>query len=169
MSAAWRTLRDGAAPGQLGARLAACELDLRERDAEIQRLRREYGLQREQGERREAVAAAVGLEALAKPLAPLLSQLATMQALAAEGRAVRLEDALKLFGKVEQVLAGAGLAPIGRVGEETRFDGQVHQRMSGAEVDEGQPIKVRFVGYRLGETVLLKAMVSRRDGAADPA
>ena len=162
--AAWRTLKEDATPAELGARVAALELDLKERDEEIQRLRREYGLQREQGERRQADAAAEGLEGLARKLAPLLSQLATMQALDAEGRQLRTGDVLKLFGKLDQTLAEAGLARIGTVGEETGFDTRWHQRMSGLGLEEGDPVKVRFVGYRLGESVLLKAMVSRRDG-----
>ena len=96
-----------------------------------------------------------------------LSQLATMQALTANGRPVRADDVLKLFGKLEALLAEAGLVRIGTVGEEVPFDTRVHQRMSGADVREGQPVAVRFVGYRLRDSILCKAMVSRAGAAID--
>jgi len=174
IKAAWADLRaGGVAPEGAAAdprlRTAALEMDLRDRDEEIRRLRQEYERLREQAERQQAGAAAVGFEALARKLAPLLSQLATMQTLAGEGRAVRTEDVLKLFGKVEQVLAGAGLTPVGTVGTEEPFDTHWHQRMSGAALRDGDPVTVRFVGYRLGEAILLKAMVSGKGGAAEPA
>ncbi len=53
------------------------------------------------------------------------------------------------------------------MGEEAPFDTRVHQRMSGADVLDGQPVAVRFVGYRLGETILVKAMVSRAGAAGE--
>lgn len=164
---AWRLLVGGGAPSAGGAaadprtRLAALELDLHGRDAELARVREEYERLRGQAERDKAGAAQAGLDALARRLAPLLSQLATMQALAQGERPVRAEDVLKLFGKVEQVLAQAGLERIGTVGARSAFDTRVHQRLSGADVRDGDAVTVRFVGYRLGESILLKAMVSR--------
>ena len=162
--AAWQAFRGepAAAAGDPRARAVALEMDLRDRDAEIARLRQEYERLQAEAERGRAGAAAAGFQALAKRLAPLLSQLATMQALAETGREVRAADVLKLFAKVEQVLADAGMTRIGAPGEETVFDTRQHQRMSGGDVDDGDPITVRFVGYRLGETMLAKAMVSRR-------
>jgi len=77
---------------------------------------------------------------------------------------VRIEDLLKLFGKIEGVLAEVGLARIGAVGEAVAFDTHLHQRMSGDAVKDKDLVTIRFVGYRLGETALLRAMVSRRDG-----
>ena len=68
----------------------------------------------------------------------------------------------------EQLLAEAGLVRVGEVGTQEPFDTRRHQRMSGADLTDGKPVTVRFVGYRLGETVLLKAMVSRQDGATEP-
>ena len=46
-------------------------------------------------------------------------------------------------------------------GEVCGFDTQLHQRLSGADVQEGDTVRVRFEGYRFGEAVLTKAMVSR--------
>ncbi|MGP1680648.1 MAG: hypothetical protein ACTS6J_26285, partial [Burkholderiales bacterium] len=120
----------------------------------------------QQAQREQARAAAAGVDALARRLAPLCSQLATMQALADSGRAVRAEDVLKLFGKVEAGLRDSGLARIGTVGDTCGFDARLHQRMSGADVADGDAVVVRFVGYRLGGDILLKAMVSRNGAAA---
>jgi len=44
------------------------------------------------------------------------------------------------------------------------FDSQIHQRMSGGDVREGVPVKVRFEGYRFRDAVIVKAMVSREGG-----
>jgi molecular chaperone GrpE (heat shock protein) len=68
---------------------------------------------------------------------------------------------LKLFGKVEAGLRESGLERIGTVGDTCGFDTRLHQRMSGADVADGDAVVVRFVGYRLRGSILLKAMVSR--------
>ena len=148
-----------------GARAAALELDLRERDGDIRRLRQEYERAAQEAQRELAGAAAAGVDALARSLAPLLSQLATMQALADSGRVVRAEDLLKLFGKVEAGWRESGLERIGTVGGACGFDTRLHQRLSGADLADGDAVVVRFVGYRLRGNILLKAMVSR--AAAD--
>ena len=148
------------------ARAAALELDLRERDSDIRRLRREYERSAQQAQRGQAGAVAAGVDGLARGLAPLFSQLATMQALADSGRAVRAEDVLKLLDKVEAGLRESGLERIGTVGDACGFDTRLHQRMSGADVADGDAVVVRFVGYRLRGDILLKAMVSRKVTAA---
>jgi molecular chaperone GrpE (heat shock protein) len=142
-------------------RVASLELDLRQKDGEIAALREEYERLREQGIRERDSAASAGFDALARRLAPLLAQLTTMESLAGGERAPRLKDVFRLFGMLEKVLAEEGLARIGAVGEEAAFDARWHQRIGGAEVDDGDRIRVRFVGYRMGENVLLKAMASR--------
>ncbi|MDO8812570.1 MAG: nucleotide exchange factor GrpE [Gallionella sp.] len=154
----------GNAPEDPRNRVASLELDLRQKDDEIAALREEYGRLRQQGERERGSAASAGFDALARRLAPLLSQLATMESMASGERAPRLEDVFKLFDMLEKVLAEDGLMRIGTVGEETAFDSRWHQRIGGAEVDDGDRIRVRFIGYRMGENVLLKAMVSSASG-----
>lgn len=150
------------------SRTAALELDLQARDQEIERLRQEYERLEQQAQRDSAGAANAGVEALLRRAAPLLSQLATMQALAEAGRTLRVEDTLKLFAKVEQTLTEAGLDRIGAVGQEGPFDPRLHQRLSGADVDAGDAVAVRFVGYALGDNVLLKAMVGRSGAQREP-
>lgn len=151
----------GNAPEDLRNHVAELELDLHQKDGEIDALREEYERLREQGKRERERAASTGFGELARRLAPLLAQLATMEALAGGERAPRLEDVFRLFGTLEDVLAEGGLARIGAVGDVTAFDTALHQRIGGTEVDDGDPVRVRFVGYRLGKAILLKAMVSR--------
>jgi molecular chaperone GrpE len=147
-------------------RLATLEMDLRDRETEIDRLRREYALLQSRQGKPQNGAATRGVEELVRKLAPILSQLATMQALTEEGREITAKDVLKLCARLEQVLEGAGLARVGQVGSDEPFDTRLHERMSGAGMNDRDPVTIRFVGYRLGETVLLKAMVSRRDPSA---
>ena len=149
-----------------GARAWALELDLRERDSDIRRLRQEYERYAQQAQSEQAGAAAAGVDALARRLAPLFSQLATMQTAADSGRSVRAEDVLKLFAKVEAELRESGLERIGTVGDICGFDTRLHQRVSGADVADGDAVVVRFVGYRLRGNILLKAMVSRKAASA---
>ncbi|MCO6456399.1 MAG: hypothetical protein J5I93_13955 [Pirellulaceae bacterium] len=150
-------------PASLASQVASLELDLRDRDAQIARLRQEYAHQAQQAQQAVAEAGDGELAALAKRVAPLLSQLGTMQAMLDGGRELRAADVLKLAGKLKQVFIDCGLEPIGRVGELCGFDTRLHQRMSGGDVDEGQQVKVRFEGYRLREAIVTKAMVSREE------
>jgi molecular chaperone GrpE (heat shock protein) len=55
------------------------------------------------------------------------------------------------------------------VGGQVPFDTRLHQRLSGADVQDDSVVAVRFVGYRLGETIVLKALVSRAGAAPEPA
>ncbi len=148
---------------ELEAVLARLRIDLEQARSEIERLRAEY-IRREQKAAGEAEAAArEALLRLARRVGPLLSQFATMRALAAEGREVRREDLLVMADKLERAFADAGVAAVGAVGEETAFNPKLHQRMSGGDVTDGDPVRVRFVGYACGDTIVTKAMVSRKE------
>ena len=150
----------------LGTRAAALELDLRERESDIRRLQQEYERSAQQAQREQAGAAAACVDTLARRLVPIFSQLATMQALADSGRAVRAQDVLQLFSKVEVGMRESGLERIGTVGDTCGFDPQLHLRLSGADVADGDAVVVRFVGYRLRGNILLKALVSRQEATA---
>lgn len=172
LGAAWRVLcgsvpATGEGTSQLETRIAGLEMDLKERDEQIVRLRQEFALQAQQAEQAVAQAGSTELEALAKRVAPLLAQLATLQAMTDGGREVRPADVLKLAGKIKAVFLESGLIPLGQPGELCPFDSQIHQRMSGGDVQDGAPVKVRFEGYRFRETVIVKAMVSREESGAD--
>ncbi|MBP7638302.1 MAG: hypothetical protein KBA18_10535 [Kiritimatiellae bacterium] len=145
------------------ARVASLEMDLRERDERIRKMQAEHGHLETARQRAETDAGADALARLFKRLAGPLSNLATLEALARSGRPVDAADLLGLFDGVVKELRRAGLEQVGAVGEEAGFDAAAHQRMSGGTVHQGAPIVVEIPGYRLGETVLLKAMVRSKE------
>lgn len=165
--AAWAALTGNVPEIKIGLQadltteLERARMDVRERDEEIEKLRKEYTLRERQADTKVASAADDVMLGLMRRLGPLLSQLATMKGMAGEGRDVKTADLLTLFGKIEKAFEYAGLYPIGSVGEEIAFDPRLHQRMSGGDVKNGSPVRVRFVGYRYGDTIVTKSMVSR--------
>ncbi len=148
---------------EVRARAATLEMDLRERDERIEKLRVEYETLRAERDRAVGRAAQDEVEKLLKKLAGPLSNLVALATLAEAGKDVQAKDLASLVRGVEKELLRAGLEPVGKVGEETRFDVAVHQRMSGGAVREGTPVTIQLPGYRLGDKVLLKAMVSARE------
>lgn len=70
--------------------------------------------------------------------------------------AVRL---LPLMRPVEQLLNDWGVEAIAAVGDEIPYDPQVHQLMEG-QAQMGDRVRVRYVGYRQRETLLMRAKVS---------
>ena len=70
--------------------------------------------------------------------------------------AVRL---LPLIKPVEQLLKQWGVEAIASVGEEVAYDPQHHQLIEGTAAP-GEPVKVRYTGYRQGEKLLHRAKVS---------
>ena len=70
--------------------------------------------------------------------------------------AVRL---LPLIKPVEQLLKQWDVEAIASVGEEVAYDPQHHQLIEGTAAP-GEPVKVRYTGYRQGEKLLHRAKVS---------
>jgi molecular chaperone GrpE (heat shock protein) len=66
---------------------------------------------------------------------------------------------LPLLRPVENLLAEWGIAPIGQVGTTIAFDPQQHQVM-GAMPNPGDPVRVRYVGYRQADRLIHRAKVS---------
>ncbi len=145
------------------AQVASLQLDLAERDKQIEQMRSEYAALELAKARALAGAGQEQLEKLFKRLAGPLANLMALAALAESGREVQVTDLTQLIRGLEKQLAQAGLEPIGQPGEKTVFETSCHQRMSGGAVQNGTPVTVRIPGYRMGEKVLLKAMVSTRD------
>jgi molecular chaperone GrpE (heat shock protein) len=141
-------------------------LDLQAREAEIAKLREEYVLLEKRHTGAAEAAARDAVAGVLRALAPTLSQLATLRQMAESGREIRAADALKLGGKLEQALLERGLERIGEVGAEALFDPALHQRMSGGDVRDGDPVRVRFVGYRFAGQPPVKALVSRVEPAS---
>jgi molecular chaperone GrpE (heat shock protein) len=145
------------------SRQASLEMDLREKDEKIEQMKREYGSLEASRERAAAGAGQEQIEKLFRKLAGPLSNLSTLAALAESGKDVTAADMANLVRSVEKILAGAGLEPIGRAGQRAEFDIAAHQRMSGGAVSAGTAVTVRIPGYKLGQKVLQKAMVSAEE------
>ena len=69
------------------------------------------------------------------------------------------ERLLSLVAPVEQLLKQWRVTKIARVGEELPYDPQNHQLMKG-NVQPGEVVKVRYVGYKQENKLLYKAKVS---------
>jgi molecular chaperone GrpE (heat shock protein) len=150
---------------ELQARAAALETDLRQRDERIAQMKSEYDSLQAAKDRAEVAAGESRLERLFRSLSGPLANLTTLCALADAGQQLELGDLVGLIRSLEKELARAGLEPIGRVGQEAPFDVATHQRMSGGAVRPGAPVTVQLPGYRLGDKILLKAMVSAQQDA----
>lgn len=144
----------------LRAQVASLAMDLAERDRQIAQMRGEYG---NLEVARQNAATGAGQEELArlfKRLSGTLANLAALTAAAEAGQPVEVGDLVSLFHSLEKDLARGGLEAIGKVGQKAEFDVACHQRMSGGAVHPGTPVTVHLPGYRLGDRVLMKAMVS---------
>jgi molecular chaperone GrpE (heat shock protein) len=149
----------------LRARVASLQMDLRERDAQIASLQSEHEAQRADRDRAVASSAEERLEKVLKRVAPALSSASALRAMVEQGKEVAPADILASVRDVERELARAGLVIVGAPGERAVFDPAVHQRMSGGDVRPGSDVVVRLPGYKLGDRVLLKAMVSAGEEA----
>jgi molecular chaperone GrpE (heat shock protein) len=144
------------------ATVSGLKMELRERDEQVRQLKNEYAALEAARQRATSEAAADQLERLFKRLAGTLGNLNVLTAMADAGREVETGDLIQLIKGLEKELGRAGLEPIGAVGEKTLFAVASHQRMSGGAVRDGVPVTVQIPGYRLGEKILSKALVSAR-------
>jgi molecular chaperone GrpE (heat shock protein) len=149
------------------SRIAALEMDCKDRDRSIESLRAEYGTLQSERDRVAASAGQENLDRLFKKLAGPLSNLAALADLSEAGQEIAVRDVITLFHNIEKELGRAGLERIGAAGQHIAFDTAIHQRMSGATVHNGVPVTVRIPGYRIGAKVLLKAMVSAKEESRD--
>jgi molecular chaperone GrpE (heat shock protein) len=134
---------------------------LLEKDERIRALEAEYKALSERAAGDAAANTRENLRELFRRVAPPLAQLDEMRATAATGATARVEDVFKLVKALETALERAGLKAVGAVGEQTAFNARLHQRMSGGDVRDGDPVRVEFVGYELDGEVALRALVTR--------
>jgi DNA-binding Xre family transcriptional regulator len=80
-------------------------------------------------------------------------------AYAAQQSDVPASRLLPLMRPVEQLIKTWGLEAIALVGAEVPYDPQIHQLMAG-HAETGEPVRVRYTGYRQGEKLLYRAKVS---------
>jgi molecular chaperone GrpE (heat shock protein) len=121
--------------------------------AECDRLRAEAAGAREQtayDERRS----------LFQSLAQMLVQLPSVRKAVQDGADLRARDLLPLLAPLDGALRQMGIEPIGEVGGQAAFDPALHQPAAqGVVLTEGQSVRIKFVGYRMGETLLRRAQV----------
>lgn len=146
-----------------GSRLAVLEMDLRERDEQIVRMKREYAVLEVERQQAATTAGQEQLEKVLRKVCGPLSNLSTLAAAVRAGKEVSAADLAGLVVNLEKQLAAAGLHPIGETGASSGFDVALHQRMSGGAVHPGTPVTVQIPGYKLGDKVLQKAMVSAKE------
>ncbi|MDB5101295.1 MAG: hypothetical protein JWM80_5716 [Cyanobacteria bacterium RYN_339] len=94
-------------------------------------------------------------------LEPLLTQLPAVRRSVEDGKEVGAGDVLALLTPLDDLMAGMGFRPIGKVGEDAGFDPTRHQMTSGAAPDVGAPVTVKTVGYEQGGRILRRARVTR--------
>lgn len=93
-------------------------------------------------------------------LESLLLQLPTAAYAAQQNPQAPAVKLLPLLRPIETLLQQWEIEAIGTVGTEIPFDPQQHQLMDG-NAESGEPVRVRYVGYRQGEKLLYRAKVSR--------
>ncbi|MEG4969440.1 helix-turn-helix domain-containing protein [Microcoleus sp. B6-A1] len=79
---------------------------------------------------------------------------------AQENHNLRAQKLLPLLRPIEQLLEHWGVESIAPVGAEIPYNPQQHQLMEGT-AEPGEPVKVRYTGYRQGDKLLYRAKVSR--------
>jgi transcriptional regulator with XRE-family HTH domain len=79
---------------------------------------------------------------------------------AQENHNLRAQKLLPLLRPVEQLLEHWGVESIAPVGAQIPYNPQQHQLLEG-KAQPGDPVKVRYTGYRQGDKLLYRAQVSR--------
>jgi molecular chaperone GrpE (heat shock protein)/DNA-binding Xre family transcriptional regulator len=92
-------------------------------------------------------------------LEPLLVQLPTAIHAAQQRDDIPATRLIPLLRPIEQLLNHWGIEAIAPVGTILPFDPHLHQPMGG-NPQPGDPVRVRYVGYCQGETLLYRAKVS---------
>ncbi len=147
----------------LQARIATLEMDLREQQERIGRMKKEYTSLDANSADAARHAGHREVEKMFQKLTGPLSNLLSLTALAEAGKDVQMQDLVQLIRSLEKALSRLGLEAIGQPGQDAVFDVQMHQRMSGGAVREGSPVTVQLPGFRLGDKILIKAMVSSKE------
>ncbi|MEM9511656.1 MAG: hypothetical protein AAF978_03070 [Cyanobacteria bacterium P01_E01_bin.48] len=94
-------------------------------------------------------------------LEPLLRQYPTAR-YAAEHRELSARQVLPLLLPLERLLEAWNVEPLGCVGETAAFDPTQHELLSDADIATGEPIEIRYLGYRYCGAIWLKAQVRVR-------
>lgn len=93
-------------------------------------------------------------------LEPLLLQLPTAAFAAQQNPQAPAVKLLPLLKPIDRLLQEWGIEATASVGAELPYDPQYHQLMEGI-AELGEPVRVRYTGYRWGDRLLYRAKVSR--------
>lgn len=133
------------------------EIDLESESAataqEVQRLYKQ--LEQQEGQLRHQIRAE-----LVEKLKPLLVQYPTLQQVVQRRPDYPAQQVLALLTCLGNFLQDWQLETIGQVWQQVAYDPESHQPDE-EDIQTGEPVYVRFVGYRLGDQVLVRAKVSR--------
>ena len=92
-------------------------------------------------------------------LEPLLLQLPTAAYAAQQNPQAPAVKLLPLLKPIDRLVQEWGIEAIAQVGSEIPYDPQQHQLMDG-QAEVGDPVRVRYTGYRWGDRLLYRAKVS---------
>jgi len=99
-------------------------------------------------------------EAIFSLLQPLLTSYPTVREIARRKPDWPAQNVTALFRSLDALLQQWGYEAIGSPLESVPFDPQLHQPDQ-PDIRPGDPVYIRFVGYRCGERILCPAKVSR--------
>lgn len=133
-------------------------------DPEIDRLREEYQRLQNQLEQQRHSLQQVFQQASLQVLESWLLQFPTAVYAAQQNPELPAVRLLPLLRPIDQLLSSWGVESIAPVGAEIPYDPQQHQLMAGS-AQPGEPVKVRYAGYRQGEKLLYRAKVSPASGS----
>jgi len=100
------------------------------------------------------------LTELVEKLKPLLVQYPTLQQVVQRRPDYPAQQVLALLTSLGNLLEDWQLEPIGQVWQQVAYDPENHQADED-DIQVGEPVYVRFVGYRAADQVLIRAKVSR--------
>jgi DNA-binding Xre family transcriptional regulator len=98
-------------------------------------------------------------------LQPLLTQFPTVPRMVEVQPNLPARNLLPLFNALQNWLARWEIRPIGEPWQPVPFDPRLHQP-DGGDMEPEETVYVRFVGYRQGDDILVRAKVSRTLPAA---
>jgi DNA-binding Xre family transcriptional regulator len=125
----------------------------------IKALKEEYQLLQQQVEQQQQSLLENFQRSSLEILESWLVQWPTAKAVASKNPQLPALRFLSLVRPVEQLVQRWGVEAIGVVGEEVAYDSQYHEVIEG-DVQLGEPVRIRYVGYRQGEKLLHRAKVS---------
>jgi len=98
-----------------------------------------------------------------KRLQGLAVQLPTIRAAVAGGAQLGAAEVLGVVAPLESALRDLGFEPIGAANQTVEFDPTLHRaaQPAAAPPTSGEPVRVRYVGYRYKDQIVCKAEVTR--------